>query len=296
MKLRLAPKRLVAPFSRVRNVVVRILTTARLELQPYYTRSGFYLQIGVILACAFIFQWWGLVPSIAIGFLGFVAVVMTVRDEDLKKSSCEKIIWICITFVLLILEVRTTYREHDKSEIQQAAVLKEERESFSKMLEQEKSNFAEARWASSIMQRVYDQDKQRIADLKRFTASANQAKAQAAKVENLPGLSFKKWASDLSSEIFSFLADRQAYEPRLQGPMTREAAEKHFNDTLNYLNETTTLYNQKFTKDIMSLRDALSKQGMKDSELDEWYEQPTDTRGIERIAVRLGVLAEKLKE
>jgi len=260
-----------------------------------YTRGGLYTQGAFLLACLACFQLWPPIPTIAIGYLAAAAVIVAVRAEH-KFKRTEQVIWLIIAFGLFYVEARTTYTDRDQYNQNQAATLRQERESFSRMLEQEKGNFEQERQTFGIVQQVLAAQAQAAADLSRFTKSRNQAQAQASRAESLPEVSLKKRASGLSAEIFSFLAARQAAEPRLQFPMTRDVADKQFSDMVNHLNETMALYAQKFASKVMSLRDDFLKQGVRDPELDQWYEQPTNTYGIERVAGRLGVLADRLRE
>jgi hypothetical protein len=115
---------------------------------PNYTRWGFYLQVLVILVCLFGLQWWPLIPTVAIGFLGVVAVIMAVRADHF--SHTERVVWTLIAVALFIAEMRAVYRDRDEHDSQQAeARQREEREfreiagGISKAIEKSDRNFAQ---------------------------------------------------------------------------------------------------------------------------------------------------------
>ena len=72
---------------------------------PGYTRSALVLQALIIVSCVFAFQWWPIVPTVAIGFLGVVAAIMTVRAD--RFTRVEKAVWVLIAVGLFIAEVPT---------------------------------------------------------------------------------------------------------------------------------------------------------------------------------------------
>jgi hypothetical protein len=252
------------------------------------------LQVVLIGVFGCFIQFYPLIPTVAITILGLVAALMTVREKH--SETAEKCIWVIIAFGLMVFEIKTTYSDREKYDARQTAILKDERQSFEDMLQQERTNFDVERKTYGFLQQVYQQQVQENTDLKRFIASASKARANAMKVENLPEISLKKRASDLSAEILSFLVERQRNEPRPPIPMTREASDKYFSEVVAYLNQTMAVYAQQFTTRVMSIREGFLKQGIKDADLDEWYKNPTNTHGIEIIAGRIGILADMLKQ
>lgn len=125
---------------------------------PHYDRWGLYPQAVIIVACLFSFQWWPLVPTVAIGFLGVVAVIMAVRADSFRRG--EKVVYVLIAFALFIVEMRAVYRdrdEHDKqqSELRQRgdAARDAERESFAKLLQAGKDLFSNTQQIETLAKR-----------------------------------------------------------------------------------------------------------------------------------------------
>jgi hypothetical protein len=103
------------------GIVMNGLKQAALAEVPHYNRSGFYSQVVLVLACAFYFQWYPVVPTAAISVLGVVAAFMTIRA--LKPDSFsrgEQIVYIGIAFALLAIEMNAVYREQDRHNKEQA--------------------------------------------------------------------------------------------------------------------------------------------------------------------------------
>jgi hypothetical protein len=263
---------------------------------PKYDRWGLYLQ-AVVIGGGLL--WWmkkGLVPTVAIGILAFVAVIMTVRDERIKESVVERSVWIVIAFALLIIEVHVTYKDRMESDERQADVLREERQSFTNMIGQERSNFGLQKQTLDLLKQGVAQQTNAASDLVRLLSHKSQAQIEVAQTAKLPDVSLKKRASQLSADIFSFLTERQSGEPKLPVPATREALEKHFADLTSRMNETMALYAQKFTQRVLAIRDDFARQGVRDAELDDWSENPVNPHGLEILAARIGILAERLSQ
>ena len=95
---------------------------------PQYTRWGFYPQAVIIVACLFAFQWWPLIPTVAIGFLAVVAVIMTVRAEHF--THVERVVYVLIAFALFFVEMRAIYRDREDHDREQAEARERETKSF----------------------------------------------------------------------------------------------------------------------------------------------------------------------
>jgi hypothetical protein len=95
---------------------------------PRYTRFGLYSQAIIVVGCLFCFQWWPLIPTVAIGFLGVVAAVMTVRGLRPERFSLgEQVFYLLIIFCLFIVEMRSVYKDRDRHDKEQSQMqLKEE--------------------------------------------------------------------------------------------------------------------------------------------------------------------------
>lgn len=112
-----------------------------LRTVPNYDRWGLYPQALIVVVCLFCFQWWPLIPTVAIGFLGVVAAIMTVRADHFTHA--ERVVYILIAFALFIIEMTAVYRDRDEHDRQQTDLRmregqarKEERDSFAKLLTQ----------------------------------------------------------------------------------------------------------------------------------------------------------------
>ena len=124
------------------------IVSVALRPVPYYTRWGFYLQAFVILVCLVWLQWWPLIPTVAIGFLGVVAVIMTVRADHF--SHAERVVWTMIAVALFLTEMHSVYKDRNEHDAQQAETRERETENFEKIagritnaIEKSDHNFAE---------------------------------------------------------------------------------------------------------------------------------------------------------
>jgi hypothetical protein len=77
-------------------------------------------------------------PGKAVLLLGTVAAIMTMQSTMTDKH---RIGWIVIIFVLFVVEFRSIDKDRRDHDAQQEAILKEERESFAKILQQGQTHF-----------------------------------------------------------------------------------------------------------------------------------------------------------
>jgi hypothetical protein len=108
---------------------------------PDYTRFGLYSQAILVVGCVFSFQWWPVIPTVALGFLSVVAVVMTVRAD--RFSHGERVVYVLIAFALFAVEMKAIYAERDQHDEEQAELRrresetrKRESESFATLIEE----------------------------------------------------------------------------------------------------------------------------------------------------------------
>jgi hypothetical protein len=114
---------------RARIVTVwRYAVSLALHPVPYYTRWGLYPQAAVVVACLFAFQWWPPIPTVGIGFLAVVAVIMTVRAD--RFSHGEKVVYVLIAFALFFVEMRAIYKDREDHDREQAEAREREAKSF----------------------------------------------------------------------------------------------------------------------------------------------------------------------
>ncbi len=93
---------------------------------PQYSSWGFYLQAVIVAVCLGWFDVKPPVPTVAIGFLGVVAAIMTVRADHFHNG--ERAVWILISFALFIVEMRAVYQDRDEHDRQQVELRKREDE------------------------------------------------------------------------------------------------------------------------------------------------------------------------
>ena len=98
-------------------------------------------------------------------------------------------------------------------------------------------------------------------------------------------------AKNLSKEILEFIADRERSGFRLP---RKETWDLDTELMIREHTETMSQYSTKFGSRVIAVRDELAKNGLKDKELDSFYEHPTNAIGIRIVGERIGALAEKL--
>jgi hypothetical protein len=79
----------------------------------------------------FCFQWWPLIPTVAIGFLEVVAAIMTVRAD--KFTHGERALYVLIAFALFVVEMKAVYKDRDEHDAEQARARAEQLREFGKI-------------------------------------------------------------------------------------------------------------------------------------------------------------------
>ena len=101
---------------------------------PHYSRFGLYSQGVFSLGCYCVYQLWPQVwphiPGIAIAVLGVEAVIITLRAGHEKFGKAEQVMWLAIAFVLFFVEVRTTIRDRNERDREQATERQAENQQF----------------------------------------------------------------------------------------------------------------------------------------------------------------------
>ncbi len=98
------------------------------NVAPKYSRVGFYIQFVMAIACVYCWETWPPVPTVAISFLGVVAVIMTVKGD--RPYLVEKAVYVLIAFALFSAEMRAVYQdraEHDRQQAESRAAEAEAR-------------------------------------------------------------------------------------------------------------------------------------------------------------------------
>ncbi len=145
-------------------------------------------------------------------------------------------------------------------------------------------------------QEHFDQTMGHFTDLQKLFLSSNKAQAQVVRNIHLPEESLKKRASQLSSQIFSFLTDRKVNEPLTPMPRTQEEISSHFDALVRYGTQTLALYKETFQTRVVAIHDEFARLGLRSAQLDQFYQVPTNQFGIEYVASGMGALAERLKQ
>lgn len=108
----------------------------QLERITWTSRKICFLAQLLIALCWFYFTGHQPLPGYAIAFLGAAAAVMAFRAE---AGSVEKVVWIVIVFVLLILELMAIKAEHDRQDetsqkiIRQGLLLSQQMQSMQRL-------------------------------------------------------------------------------------------------------------------------------------------------------------------
>ncbi len=203
---------------------------------------------------------WLLPPGISIAVLAFVALFAAlIPTERLKTWMRAAVVFLSLLLVFVEISVLTHNDATHKKEMSDLT-----------------SHFA------FIEQILNDQ---RINSMR--SRNANQRSPS----------SLKTRALDLSNEMLQFLVNRQIApsgygqggfgEGGFGGTATNDDA---------YQMETVAMFNATFQDRVSAIRDALAKQGLKDSRLDSEYKAPINAYSIRTIAERIGAVAEKLPE
>ena len=79
-------------------------------------------------------------PGIAVGVLGLVAVVMTVRAED-EWGRTERIAWLLLALCLMVVEIRAIQFDRSRQDALEAQNRKDETERFSEVLKDNREKF-----------------------------------------------------------------------------------------------------------------------------------------------------------
>ncbi len=117
------------------GIIMDRLQRAELVEVPHYTRFGLYSQALIIVVCLIWFRWsWPILPTVALGILSVVAVIMTVRAD--RFSHGERVIYVLIASALLMVEMTAIYAERDRHDKEQGDLRTRESEARKKESEE----------------------------------------------------------------------------------------------------------------------------------------------------------------
>jgi hypothetical protein len=196
------------------------------------------------IAMSFVLLFYPPSPGIAIAILGAIAILMTLQGT---MSEPQKIGWILLTTLLLIVEIFAIRRESAHNEQIRASAIKNETESFTKILQQEQTHFETVMHGFATLQQTTD-------DLKSVNARIHvSAPAQSS--------SLKTRGLLLARDMLEFVSDR-----------IKKAPIGNAEKLTQYRTETIPLFMKKFGPRLSETRDELAAYGLKNSMLDEFLD------------------------
>ncbi len=95
---------------------------------------------------------------------------------------------------------------------------------------------------------------------------------------------------DFADELLQFCRERQRNEPQINLSDWEQSTE----ELINYSGETRSLYLQNFASNASFYYEEFKRRGLSDNELDYLVENAVNRLGMERVAVKLDVLARHL--
>lgn len=258
-------------------------------LPPYgYTRSAAAFQIPVTVL-ALIWCWKLPPPGYAVALLGFAAVVMAFRGQRLTQP--EEIIWVCIAFLLFVVEIRAIRSDRFAQDTQHKQELAEERRSFRTVLDQDAQGFAalaQNEALTTVLPILLSESIRRQEEVYRQLAELGKTVAPLR-----TGYELKIRAANLSRDIVQFLSDRQSTAPPFPTePM--DANSPQFRTAIAYMSATISDYNKRFYPDVVRIHDALKSSGADTTDLDRFYYRNGALPFIGYTASEIGRLAKEL--
>jgi hypothetical protein len=97
-------------------------------------------------------------------------------------------------------------------------------------------------------------------------------------------------AVELSNQILVFVTDRQRNEPQIDYKDWDRSTKEH----INYSTETNNIFAERFGGRALAIRDEFERHQLKDRELDQFVEHPTNYIGMRIVGMRIAALAHSL--
>ncbi len=169
----------------------------------------------------------------------------------------EKTAWIFLAFALFFLEIYAINAEQNKHVVEIATILG------------------------------------RFDETQKLQTATNQSIAQLAE-SKAPQGSLEYRALLLSNEILLFLGERQANEPESVVDMML-SFDRDFDKPIKYSQQTMSMYSELFGPRVIEMRNAFAREGLKDEQLDRFFEHTENPASIRIIGERIGALAKQLK-
>jgi hypothetical protein len=186
----------------------------------------------------------------------------------------EQVAWTILVFTLVCLEIRVAYQQRDKHDLE--------------LLQ----NRQQADNDRNLDQDRFEKVLARFDELQKTQVALNQSAARLIQ-SNAPQESLKQRALRLSNEVLRFLVERQANEV----PLPRaETWDRDTQAMIGYMQQTMALYSERFGARVIAIRNELATEGLRDQELDRFYEHPTNPIGIRIVGERIGALAQQLRQ
>lgn len=102
----------------------------------------------------------------------------------------------------------------------------------------------------------------------------------------------KDRTEDLYSGINKFLSDRENNAPPVPAVTTFEA---DINRLASYIKATISQYSLKFTPQVIAIRNEFASKGLRDEQLDKYYEHPNNLNEIHIVVERIKALAGRVR-
>jgi hypothetical protein len=97
-------------------------------------------------------------------------------------------------------------------------------------------------------------------------------------------------ALETARNIMTMVSERQSNEP----PVDFNNWEASTQAMIRHGQETQNIYFREYAAKVAHLREEFLKRGLRDKDLDMFYEHPTNFIGLRILATKLGLLANKL--
>ncbi|MEW6173542.1 MAG: hypothetical protein AB1510_10850 [Bacillota bacterium] len=111
------------------------------------------------------------------------------------------------------------------------------------------------------------------------------------KGKRLTDAELKNKAQETARSLMEMVQARQNSEPDFDFDRFQESS----NVLIKHSQETNNVYYRDFAGTVANLREEFLKRNIKDHELDQFYEHPTNYIGLRIVAIRLAAMAEKLR-
>ena len=100
----------------------------------------------------------------------------------------------------------------------------------------------------------------------------------------------KKQSSLLAKNLMEFVIERQKNEPQIDFDNWKESTDSQ----IKFLTETQNLFFRDYAGKVSNIRDEFLKRGLKNENIERFYEHPTNYLGLRDLAAAISSLSEKI--